>query len=833
MTSATGLDDSDGAGTIARQRVLLVITKGDLGGAQAHVVELCRSLSATVEFAAVIGGDPGSHLERQLDLLGVKTLSAPRLQNSLNPIHLVSAVIDLLLVMRRVRPDVVHAHSAVAGVVSRIAARYLGLPVVYTVHGFGFKPEAKRLARWHARLAETALAAWTTRMVCVSRHELKWAEQLPIEAERVCVVPNVVSNCAPLSDPCASPTVVMVARMAPPKRHDLLLHASALLAQQDVRLPTMLVGSGPDESKLKHLASALSLHHITFSGDRTDVAHLLAQHSIFVLVSDHEGMPISIIEAMRAGMAIVATRLPGVQELVEHEHSALLVDADPTTLADALMRLAQDAPLRERLGKAARTRYEQQHQPEQAAAAMQDIYEEVPLIPNSSWPFARHRHSPVGGGVGRPRSSWTQLVWTAAGMLWFVLAWRLSLWLESTQVVTFVFGQTLLASLIPYAVACHLVYTGTRLPAAERTGLVLVTSVVPFALMPLFFALAQSPYSRGALLLGFVLTVLWFGLTWRWLQPFKAPTLVYWRDDQRRALRKVLEGVGIDMARLMQEATALKLIRWPRHWEHAPNKVPRQLAVNAALHRMSRSSLNRADHDVLSALKLRGIRLYTPEAVAEALSGRIPATLMATESWQPEGDARYDLVKRAMDATLVLLTLPIWLPLTLVVAVLVRIDSPGPVLFSQWRAGKDGRPFLLHKFRSMRHEDTTQAAQFAQRDDKRVTPWGRIMRRTRLDELPQLWNVLMGDMSLIGPRPEQMAFVDQFAGEIPSYPYRHLVRPGLTGWAQVHQGYAAGPEETAVKLSYDLYYVVHYSLAMDLLILAKTVRTVISGRGSR
>ncbi|MFN5700095.1 MAG: hypothetical protein ACK47V_05600, partial [Betaproteobacteria bacterium] len=218
----------------------------------------------------------------------------------------------------------------------------------------------------------------------------------------------------------------------------------------------------------------------------------------------------------------------------------------------------------------------------------------------------------------------------------------LSLWLESTQVVTFVFGQTLLASLIPYAVACHLVYTGTRLPAAERTGLVLVTSIVPFALMPLFFALAQSPYSRGALLLGFVLTVLWFGLTWRWLQPFKAPTLVYWRDDQRRALRKVLEGVGIDMARLMQGATVLKLIRWPRHWEHAPNKVPRQLAVNAALHRLSRSSLNRADHDVLSALKLRGIRLYTPEAVAEALSGRIPATLMATESWQPEGDARYD-----------------------------------------------------------------------------------------------------------------------------------------------------------------------------------------------
>jgi len=110
---------------------------------------------------------------------------------------------------------------------------------------------------------------------------------------------------------------------------------------------------------------------------------------------------------------------------------------------------------------------------------------------------------------------------------------------------------------------------------------------------------------------------------------------------------------------------------------------------------------------------------------------------------------------------------------------------------------------------------------------------GAFLRKSRLDELPQLWNVLRGQMSLIGPRPEQAAFVRQFAQDIPSYPYRHLVRPGITGWAQVQQGYAAGHDETAVKLSYDLYYVTHYSLAMDLLILAKTLRTVLSGRGAR
>lgn len=124
-------------------------------------------------------------------------------------------------------------------------------------------------------------------------------------------------------------------------------------------------------------------------------------------------------------------------------------------------------------------------------------------------------------------------------------------------------------------------------------------------------------------------------------------------------------------------------------------------------------------------------------------------------------------------------------------------------------------------------------AQFAQVNDKRITRLGHFLRKSRLDEIPQLVNVLFGHMSLIGPRPEQHTFVNDFAVTIPSYPYRHLVRPGVTGWAQVMQGYAASAEETSVKLSYDLYYVKHYSLALDLLIVAKTIRTVLTGFGAR
>jgi lipopolysaccharide/colanic/teichoic acid biosynthesis glycosyltransferase len=198
-----------------------------------------------------------------------------------------------------------------------------------------------------------------------------------------------------------------------------------------------------------------------------------------------------------------------------------------------------------------------------------------------------------------------------------------------------------------------------------------------------------------------------------------------------------------------------------------------------------------------------------------------------------DGNPAHDLAKRVLDVALVLLTSPLWLLLCALVGLAVKFDSPGPMLFSQSRVGRNGRSFRLWKFRSMRFDDRPQPARFAQQQDDRITRVGRVIRRWRLDELPQLWNVLLGHMSLIGPRPEQTEFVHAFATRIRAYPYRHLVRPGLTGWAQVQQGYADGEEEAAIKLSYDLYYVAHYSMALDLLIAYKTVRIILNGFGSR
>ena len=213
--------------------VLLVITKGEVGGAQHHVLELCRALHGQVRFSAAIGGPEGSPLERALRELQVTTCSLPGLRNSLNPWRLLISLRALLALLGQERPDVIHAHSAVAGVLARLAGQWLQLPVVYTVHGFGFKPQAPASVRHSAFLAEALLAAWTTRMVCVSEHERGLASRLPMDPQRVEVVPNALADVPWRSQPGqAEASVVMVARMAAPKRHDLLLQALPLLAAQ-------------------------------------------------------------------------------------------------------------------------------------------------------------------------------------------------------------------------------------------------------------------------------------------------------------------------------------------------------------------------------------------------------------------------------------------------------------------------------------------------------------------------------------------------------------------------------------------------------------------------
>jgi exopolysaccharide biosynthesis polyprenyl glycosylphosphotransferase len=174
------------------------------------------------------------------------------------------------------------------------------------------------------------------------------------------------------------------------------------------------------------------------------------------------------------------------------------------------------------------------------------------------------------------------------------------------------------------------------------------------------------------------------------------------------------------------------------------------------------------------------------------------------------------------------------IPLILLAALAVRLDSEGPVLYRQSRVGRMGHCFELLKLRSMRADaERDTGAQWAAENDPRITRVGRFLRKYRLDELPQFWNVIRGDMSFVGPRPERPCFVDELRRIIPYYDERHSVRPGITGWAQVQFSYGATAEDALEKLEYDLFYLKNMSLLFDLAIIFQTVRIVIGARGSR
>lgn len=238
----------------------------------------------------------------------------------------------------------------------------------------------------------------------------------------------------------------------------------------------------------------------------------------------------------------------------------------------------------------------------------------------------------------------------------------------------------------------------------------------------------------------------------------------------------------------------------------------------------------------VSATSVAGREVRPLNEVYEENTGRVPLGHLS-EGWEIETSLLRKLpflpFKHAVDLALVVLTLPLWLPVIAIVAVLVRVVDGSPVIFRQVRVGRRGEPVELFKFRTMRADAEAQGARQATGDDPRITPLGGFLRSVRLDELPQFFNVLRGELSLIGPRPEQVSFVEKYREAIPFYDQRHLVRPGITGWAQVRHGYAASEEETIEKLSYDFYYLKHMSPLLDLEVLARSVWTVASASGTK
>lgn len=291
------------------------------------------------------------------------------------------------------------------------------------------------------------------------------------------------------------------------------------------------------------------------------------------------------------------------------------------------------------------------------------------------------------------------------------------------------------------------------------------------------------------------------------------------RDLLRRHHGKLFEPVMVEAERAV---LAVEALRRDRIW-----------GVVIAGDRLNAG----AEKELLDG-KLRGIKVFGDSGFHEQHLGRIDLNtidsgwLLTSEGFAVGSSA--DIVKRVFDVVSSCALFVATLPLVVVTAVLIKLDSPGPIFYRQSRTGLFGVPFTLLKFRSMTADaEAGGQPRWAQKHDPRVTRVGRFIRQTRIDELPQLLNVLRGDMSMIGPRPERPHFVEELSLAIPFYDERAYVKPGITGWAQVNYPYGASVEDAREKLAYDLYYVKNRSILLDILIFCSTVRVVLFREGAR
>ena len=235
------------------------------------------------------------------------------------------------------------------------------------------------------------------------------------------------------------------------------------------------------------------------------------------------------------------------------------------------------------------------------------------------------------------------------------------------------------------------------------------------------------------------------------------------------------------------------------------------------------------DDIIREIIDLRGVIVYEAEEFYEVINKRIP--IVKLEAKKYIGDdifsikqrIRHRLVKRAFDLAIVFFAFPFALPLTILGIILTLLSSRGGAFFSQERVGRKGKPFKIYKIRTM----VINNGGFTQANDSRITPIGKILRFTKIDELPQLYNVLIGDMSIIGPRPEIPEYVEKCAEQMPFFKLRHMIKPGVTGWAQIHIPKAT-PEDNIKKLEYDLYYIKRYSLSLDIRIVLQTAKIILT-----
>ena len=398
----------------------------------------------------------------------------------------------------------------------------------------------------------------------------------------------------------------------------------------------------------------------------------------------------------------------------------------------------------------------------------------------------------------------------AAIVPWAAMRW----WITDITFDAAVFHNSLIANVLAICLALWIRISVSTYPGIRAGQIVLPAVFVAHSTMLILLVLARIPYHRPSLALGFAIHLV------------IAFAIYFFVSRRLRPRIAIVPGGNTEQLRQI-------------------DRVDWRMLAAPELHRGRECHAIVADFSdlpdeweaFLADAALEGRMVYQVQQLLESLTGRVQVRHLSENSFGSLVPARaYSAIKHLGDWLLAVAVLPLLIPLLAITALAIRLVDGGPVLFRQKRTGRQGRQFWVTKFRTMKVagdvEDQRLAA-MTDDGDVRITKLGAFLRRSRIDELPQVWNILKGEMSWIGPRPEAEVLSAWYTGDIPFYRYRHVVRPGISGWAQVNQGHVAEVDDIHLKLQYDFFYIKYFSPWLDILIVFRTIRTMLTGFGSK
>ena len=374
--------------------------------------------------------------------------------------------------------------------------------------------------------------------------------------------------------------------------------------------------------------------------------------------------------------------------------------------------------------------------------------------------------------------------------------------------------NALSGNLIAIAIAFWIRYSVETFPGIRHANVILPTTLTAHAIVVAWFVMTRFPYDRVALLIGFLVHLLW----------------LYFAHFYGE--RRVQRCIAVVPFGSVERAFEIDSILWKRLTRPQLDETRNCDAIVADFS----ADLPDEWEAFLAEAALAGRIVYQEKQLIESLTGRVELEKLSENNFGSLVPSRgYFYLKSLMDFLFAVLLLPVFIPFFAIIACVILLDSKGPVLFRQTRVGHAGQNIIVYKFRTMTTGDANCGRESAitQAGDDRITPVGRVLRKLRMDELPQILNILKLEMSWIGPRPEAEVLSQWYTSELPFYRYRHVVKPGISGWAQVNQGHVAEIDEVRRKLQYDFYYIKYFSPWLDLLILARTIKTMLTGYGAK